>query len=205
MCGTVMRGATALPWSKTPLRTEGTRRNLGDLISPKSAMADPGHDGKPRRRSRRGRGEESDGRIVPRSLEQSRPRAAAEMVEGRRPAGGKASSNARPGLSTGTGMSPKLRACGSGCTAPKPRTSIASDLRQEPGAGKPHAGICAGGGSNPVPTATAEGKNLDFPSRSLDYASRLDFPSPWLGFSLEEFPPGPATSIGLTGLAIPRC
>ena len=43
---------------------------------------------------------------------------------------------------------------------PKPRTAVASDLRQEPDAGKPHAGICAGGGGgrqevNPVPTATS--------------------------------------------------
>src|SRR3954454_22087222 len=29
---------------------------------------------------------------------------------------------------------------------PKPRTSTTPDFRQEPGAGKPHAGICAGGG-----------------------------------------------------------
>ena len=34
MLRTVMRGATALPWSKTPLRLNGTCRNLGDLISP---------------------------------------------------------------------------------------------------------------------------------------------------------------------------
>ena len=34
MLRTVMRGATALPWSETPLRTNGTRRNLGDLILP---------------------------------------------------------------------------------------------------------------------------------------------------------------------------
>ena len=34
---------------------------------------------------------------------------------------------------------------------PKPRTSIAFDLRQEPGAGKPHAGICAGGPGQPGP------------------------------------------------------
>jgi len=27
-------------------------------------------------------------------------------------------------------------------------------IQQEPGAGKPHAGNCAGAGSNPVPTAT---------------------------------------------------
>ena len=36
MLRTVMRGATALPWSETPLRLNGTRRNLGDLISPNS-------------------------------------------------------------------------------------------------------------------------------------------------------------------------
>jgi hypothetical protein len=33
MLRTVMRGATALPWSKTPLRPKGTRRNLGDRVS----------------------------------------------------------------------------------------------------------------------------------------------------------------------------
>jgi hypothetical protein len=30
MCGTDMRGADALPRSKTPSRTKGSRRNLGD-------------------------------------------------------------------------------------------------------------------------------------------------------------------------------
>jgi hypothetical protein len=34
MLRTAMRGATALPWSETPLRLNGTRRNLGDLITP---------------------------------------------------------------------------------------------------------------------------------------------------------------------------
>jgi hypothetical protein len=33
MCGTVMRGADARSWSKTPSRTKGTRRNLGGLVS----------------------------------------------------------------------------------------------------------------------------------------------------------------------------
>ena len=32
-CGAVMRGAVALPRSKTPLRTKGSRRNLGDPMS----------------------------------------------------------------------------------------------------------------------------------------------------------------------------
>ena len=29
MCGVVMRDADALPWSKTPSRRKGSRRNLG--------------------------------------------------------------------------------------------------------------------------------------------------------------------------------
>jgi hypothetical protein len=31
MCGPVMREPAALPWSKTTSRTNGSRRNLGDL------------------------------------------------------------------------------------------------------------------------------------------------------------------------------
>ena len=35
MLRTVMQGVSPLsPWSETPLRLNGTRRNLGDLISP---------------------------------------------------------------------------------------------------------------------------------------------------------------------------
>jgi hypothetical protein len=55
--------------------------------------------------------------------------------------GGKASGDACPGLSTGNGASQEPLACGS--VASKP--TITPDLRQEPGARKPHAGICAGG------------------------------------------------------------
>src|ERR1019366_7687471 len=50
---------------------------------------------------------------------------AAETVEGRRPIGGKVSSDACPGLSTGTGMPPKRRAYGSAASTP----AITSDLR----------------------------------------------------------------------------
>jgi len=68
------------------------------------------------------------------------------MVEGRRPVEGKASSDARPGLCAEYGVPLKRRACGLEVNGPpKPQTSVAFDLRQEPGAGKPHAGICAGG------------------------------------------------------------
>ena len=107
MLRTVMRGATALPWSKTPLRPKGTRRNLGDLMPPAAATAIPGRFGKVRSRSRIGRYEESDGRIVP-----MKPRTTpadglvAESVEGRRPVEGRARANACPGHSAGTGMSP---------------------------------------------------------------------------------------------------
>ena len=36
MCRTVKRGAVALPWSKTPSRTNGTRWNLGGLVPDRS-------------------------------------------------------------------------------------------------------------------------------------------------------------------------
>jgi hypothetical protein len=45
MCGTVMRGPVALPGSEATSRTKGTRRNLGDLLSPAVAKA-PGRAGK---------------------------------------------------------------------------------------------------------------------------------------------------------------
>jgi hypothetical protein len=70
---------------------------------------------------------------------------AAETVEGRRPVKGRVSCNACTGHSAGTGMSLKQRAHGSELHGyPIPRMPITFDLRQEPGAGKPHAGICAG-------------------------------------------------------------
>ena len=46
MCGTAMRGAVALPGSETTSRRNGTRRNLGDLLSPEVAVATPGRGGK---------------------------------------------------------------------------------------------------------------------------------------------------------------
>src|SRR6266571_1967610 len=60
MCGPVMRGTDAPPWSKTPSRPKGTHRNLGGLARPVVAVAVAGHAGKSRRRSRRGTGEASD-------------------------------------------------------------------------------------------------------------------------------------------------
>jgi hypothetical protein len=52
MCGAVMRGADALPWSKTPSRMKGSRRNLGDLTFDRWRAVPPVRIGKARSRSR---------------------------------------------------------------------------------------------------------------------------------------------------------
>ena len=164
MLRTVMRGATALPWSKTPLRSKGTRRNLGDLMPPAVATAIPGHDRKSYGRRCRGRYEESDGCIVP-----MKPRTTpadgseAESVEGRRPVEGRARANACPGHRAGIRMFPTARAHGPDLDGPpKPRRPVASDLRQEPGADTEGAAkqkaarrdLRGGREVTPAPTAT---------------------------------------------------
>ena len=148
MCGAARRGAVAPPGSKTTSRRNGTRRNLGDLRPPATAVAVPGLGGKlDRAEPLRKAGGVGRLRSTDEASNKADPGSAAEMVEGRRPVGGKASRDACPGPSAGTGMSPRRRACGPGREGPtKPPTPVAFDLRQEPGAGKPHAGICAGGG-----------------------------------------------------------
>ena len=65
MLCTVMQGATALPRSETPLRMKGKRRNLGDLASPKPLRRGRATTGSRGGEAVAGRGEESDGRIVP--------------------------------------------------------------------------------------------------------------------------------------------
>src|SRR5215472_4132016 len=61
----VMRGVARPAGVGEHITCKGSRRNLGDLVSPAIAKAVPGHGGKPRRRSCRGRAEESDDCIVP--------------------------------------------------------------------------------------------------------------------------------------------
>ena len=68
MCGAARRGADALPWSKTPSRPKGTRRNLGDLRVARSRVqrfrpAPGSPDG---RKPAMHDPEESSARIVPR-------------------------------------------------------------------------------------------------------------------------------------------
>ena len=133
--------------SETSSSRQGSCRNLGDLMPPAVATAIPGRRGKVRSRSRIGRFEESDSCVDPMKPRTTlADRSGAESVEGRRPVEGRAKANTCSGHRAGTRMSPT--ACTHGPELdgpPKPRTPVASDLRQEPGAEKPHAGICAGG------------------------------------------------------------
>ena len=142
-----MRGAVALPGSETISRRKGTRRNLGDLAWPAVAKAIPGRDGKARSQSRRGAGEESDGLVVPMK------RSNKPVLNGGGGRGGKGPGRREGGrqcmLRTPSRASHvpgvvRLRIGAAG--AAQLGMPITSDLRQEPGAGKPHAGICAGGG-----------------------------------------------------------
>ena len=148
MCGAAMRGADALPGSKATSRSKGARRNLGDL-----AWA-----GSRRRSGTRQEVEETKlsgnrrgvGRLH--STDEASNKAkklVAERVEGRRPVEGKASDDACTGLGAGIRMSLKWRACAN--SKGKTLAWRASDLRQEPGAGKLHAGICGGGAGQPAP------------------------------------------------------
>ena len=52
MCGTVMRGADALPGSRATSRAKGSRRNLGDLVSGRHLLMLAVRIGKTRSRSR---------------------------------------------------------------------------------------------------------------------------------------------------------
>ena len=142
MCGTDMRGAVALPGSKATSRTKGSRRNLGGLMSPAIAEAVAGRDGKPRRRSRRGRHEESDGFIVPMKHPNKTAMSGGGGCGGKGPGREervtlKHITDTAPNQCVTGGATPRIDAA----WPPRPRTSVTPDFRQEPGAGKPHAGI----------------------------------------------------------------
>jgi hypothetical protein len=76
-------------------------------MPPAVATAIPGRFGKARSRSRIGRYEESDGRIVPMKPRTTpADRRGVESVEGRRPVEGRVKANACPGPRAGPGMFP---------------------------------------------------------------------------------------------------
>ena len=116
MCGAAMQGPVALPGSKATSRKKGTRRNLGDRATPTTAEADAGRDGKPRRRSRSGRGEASDGCVVP-VKPRTKPttnRWRRWWREGSRPEGRRAATHAPdsvPGMACHRSCEPTDRRC----------------------------------------------------------------------------------------------
>jgi hypothetical protein len=146
MCGAVMRGAVALPGSKATSRTKGSRRNLGDLVWPAVATAIPGRGRKARSRRCRGTGEESDGpRSTGEAPEQGRDERRRRAWREGGSVGGMADDGRCSGRRTGPSILYPPLACGSATRSNVRARPIALDFRQEPGAGKPHAGICAGG------------------------------------------------------------
>jgi len=145
MCGPVMRGADALPGSKNTSRCKGTRRNLGGLVADRRVNARPARVGKAARPKLAMHGhEKSDRCVVPRKSVNKAERSAAERMEGRRLVEGRSAGKTRSGHRTGPAChvyrsDPAASLHGSS----RPRTAQRNHPRQEPGAGKPHAGICA--------------------------------------------------------------
>jgi len=147
MSSAAKRGAVALPGSENTSRAKGTRRNLGDLISPAIAQAVPGHGRKPRRQSCRGRGEESDGCIVPvkRRTMLSGQQQRRWWREGR-PVEGKVRGDACPGHCAGSGMSQKQRACASELHGlPSPECRLRSTFDKSPVRKAARRDPCGGG------------------------------------------------------------
>ena len=153
MYGAVLRGAVALPGSKATSRTKGSRRNLGDLVWPAVAAAIPGRGRKARSRSCRGTGEGSDEpHSTVEALEQGREKRRRRAWREGGSVGGMADGGQCPGRRTAPGTPSQPPACGSRLPRSNVRDRpVTPDLRQEPGAGKPQAGICAGAGTNPCP------------------------------------------------------
>ena len=146
MSGAVMRGAAALPGSETSSRTKGSHRNLGDLLSPAAAQAVPGWGGK---LSRAKPPRKAGGVGRPRTTDEAPTKA--DHVGGGG-CGGKAAGRGEGKLRrmlrtlSRTRHVTEAASLRAGVQGPfRPRTSVAFDPRQEPGAGKPHAGICGGG------------------------------------------------------------
>ena len=140
MSGAVMRGTAALPGSETNSRTKGSRRNLGDLLSPVAAQAASGRGGKlnrakpPRKAGGVGRLHSTD----------EAPNKADHVGGGG--CGGKAAGRGEGKLRRMTRHVTEAASLRAGGAGPfRSRTPVAFDPRQEPGAGKPHAGICGGG------------------------------------------------------------
>ena len=128
-------------------RAQGLPRNLGDLVTDRrvnARLVRAGKVGGPKP-AMHGH-EKSDRCIVPMKSANKAEQSAAERMEGRRLVEGRPAGKTRTGHRTGRawhmyrpGPAASLH------RSPRPRTAQRYYPRQEPGAGKPHAGICAGG------------------------------------------------------------
>ena len=130
------------------------RWNLGDLICVRQ-HAGPAHEGNSRTMGMYA-DEKSDGCMVP-MKPRTKPTGIGGGDGGGTAAGrGKGELRRMPRTQRRNGMSLMQRAHGSELHGhPIPQMPITFDLRQKPGAGKPQAGICAGGRlATAVPTAT---------------------------------------------------
>ena len=148
MCGTVMRGADALPGSKATSRAKGSHRNLGGLGSGRQMLRErdgPHREGEEPKPMMHGH-EKSDLAIVavkPTNKARKAPcggvcrAVAAESVERR--AGAKGNTHQQ---STYWTQKPGSRVTGAGAYT---ATCAVTHPRQEPYAGKPHVRIWAGG------------------------------------------------------------
>src|SRR6476660_3897967 len=132
---------------------EGNAPEPGRPRLARSCMSDPGPRQEAEKaklsRNRRGVGwVHSTGETLEQSREERWRRGRREGTQSEE----EVDAEARPGHSAGFGVSQEAPIRGSNLNGlPKPRTSITFDLRQEPGAGKPHAGICGGGAGYPAP------------------------------------------------------
>ena len=150
MCGTVMRGADALPGSKATSRAKGSHRKLGDLGSGHRCRVGAEYDG-PHREDEESKPmmhghEKSDLAIVAgKSANNVAPRCGAirggvsrSGVDG---AKGGDQGECEPAKHV-PGAEPDKRVTGAGSHA---ATTCRLDPRWEPYAGKPHVRFCAGG------------------------------------------------------------
>jgi len=149
MCGTVMRGADALPGSRATSRAKGSHRNLGDLVSGRQELRErdgPHREGEEPKPMMHGC-EKSDLVIVAmkpaNKAEQPAPERsaaklkAAESVERRAGAKGNARQQSTCRTQSRVSVSKALERIR--------QTFAVTHPRREPDAGKPHVRIWAGG------------------------------------------------------------
>src|SRR5580765_5024612 len=150
MCGTVMRGADALPGSKATSRAKGSHRNLGDLVSGRRRRAlfvygGPHREGEEPKPMMHGH-EKSDLVIVAvKPTNKARKAPCGGVCGGGRSGVGGAKGGGQGEYAPAKHVldsEPGSRVTGAGAYT---ATRAVTHPRQEPYAGQPHVRICAGG------------------------------------------------------------